>query len=141
MKLSKEYQKLLIEELKKVQESCNDAKTLEDKMYYFSASFGVVNRIMNFYGDPTLIFVQHSLQLVHKSMTERLAAVVNPSIISNSVPSEMLDALFKYYGQLISEIEKNDDNAIRVILEKFANLTYATTGNGFYMYLQGKIKL
>ncbi|MDH5718723.1 MAG: hypothetical protein OEZ22_13945 [Spirochaetia bacterium] len=141
MNIPEQYHDIIVSELKSVKGLCESTETLEDKMYYFSASYGIINRIMNLYSDPTLIFIQQILQIMHKSITERLAAVRNPNVVSASVPDEMIDALFNYYDQLIKEIENNDNNKIREVLEKISILSYATTGNGFYMYLKGKIDL
>ena len=38
-----------------------DAVTAEEKLYYFSAVHGVINRVMNFQFDPVLVFAHQVL--------------------------------------------------------------------------------
>lgn len=139
MKISNEFHPLILKEFKNVQKLVKEANTVDDKLYFFSASYGVLNRVMNFNCDKTLVFMHQILQATHQSLVQRLASPKIPGSISNNLPNEMIDALFTYFEQLIIEFEKKDSQNIREILEKFANLTYATTGNGYYLYLKGNL--
>ncbi len=140
MRIPDEYHKLMISELKEINKLCNTTESPDDKLYFFSAAFGVINRIMNFYYDPTLVFIHQVLQEVHKKVTQRLQS--GPyKFIYNSMPQEILDTLFQYFMELTDAIEKQDVPLIWEILERFSNISYSLTGNGFYLYIRERLKL
>jgi len=141
MDLPKNYFDLILNEFKEVQGLCGKAETRDDALYYFSALYGVLNRVMNFSCDPVLIFMHQVLQATHKAVAERMAIPIKPGTTSNGVTDEMWQALFSYIPLLIDAFEKKDENEIRQVLQKFANLSYATTGNGRYLQLRGRLNL
>lgn len=141
MNISKNYFKLILDEFKDVQDLCQKAETMDDALYYFSAFHGVLNRVMNFSCDPVLIFMHQVLQETHAALKNRLEMPVKPGITLNGVTDEMFQALFSYISLLTDAFEKKDEDEIRRVLQKFANLGYATTGNGRYLQLRGRLKL
>lgn len=141
MNIPDQFYQLILKEFKEVQILCNEAKSIEDKLYFFTASYGIVNRVINFHYDPTLVFIHQVLQTAYQNIHQRLSSPKNPGVVSNSLPNEIIDSLFKYYGSLIIEFEKKDSVKIREVLEKFSSLTYATSGNGFYLYLREKLTI
>lgn len=132
---------MILNEFKDIQGLCENAETRDDALYYFSALFGVLNRVMNFFCDPVLIFMHQVLQATHRAVTERMAMPIKPGVSSNGVTDEMWQALFSYIPLLIDAFEKEDEDEIRRVLQKFINLSYATTGNGRYLQLRGKLHL
>lgn len=141
MDIPQNFFELTLNEFKDVQGLCEKAETPDDALYYFSAFHGVLNRVMNFYFDPILVFMHQVLQATHKAVSDRMAMPVKPGITSNGVTEEMWQALFLYNRLLIDAFEKKDEDEIRLVLQKFANLSYATTGNGRYLQLRGKLSL
>ncbi|MCK4906075.1 MAG: hypothetical protein KAS64_00915 [Spirochaetes bacterium] len=139
MNISDQYFELILNELKEVQKLCSDANSPEDKLYFFSASYGILNRVMNFYCEPTLVFMHQILQATHQAFSQRLSMPKKAETISNSFPNKMWESLFSYFSLLILEFEKKDENKIREVLEKFSNLSYSISGNGFYLYLREKL--
>lgn len=141
MDIPKKYFDLILNEFKEVEGLCNEAETLDDAIYYFSALHGILNRVMNFHCVPVLIFMHQVLQATHQAIAARQSAPVKPGITSNGVTDEMIEALFSNISLLISAFKKKDEDEIRRVLEKFTNLSYATTGNGRYLHLRGRLKL
>lgn len=141
MDIPKNYFEMILNEFKDIQGLCENAETRDDALYYFSALFGVLNRVMNFFCDPVLIFMHQVLQATHRAVTERMAMPIKPGVSSNGVTDEMWQALFSYIPLLIDAFEKEDEDEIRRVLQKFINLSYATTGNGRYLQLRGKLHL
>jgi len=139
MNIPDNYFDLIVNEFKEVEKLCEEAKSPDDKLYFFSASYGIINRVMNFHCEPILVFMHQMLQTSHQMVAKRLATPKNMDNISNSLPNEIFESLFSYFSLLIKEFEKKDENKIREVLEKFSNLSYATSGNGFYLYLRGKL--
>lgn len=141
MNIPQTYFDLILNEFKDVQVLCEKAETLDDALYYFSALYGVVNRVMNFYCDPVLVFMHHVLQATHKAISDRIAMPIKPGITSNGVTEEMWQALFSCTRLLTDAFEKKDEDEIRQVLQKFTNISYAATGNGRYLQLRGKLSL
>lgn len=141
MKIPDNYHQLILNEFKEVEKICSEVKIPEDKLYLFSACYGIVNRIMNLHYHPTLVFMHQILQSTHQIMTQRLTAPRVPGSVLNNIPDEMVTALFSYFSQLITAFENKSEAEIREVLEKFSNLTYVATGNGSYLYLRGKLVL
>lgn len=94
---------------------------------------------MNLCYDPILFFIHQVLLSTHQGFVQRVTQYQISGAISNSIPDELWKALFSYFSELITAFEKKEDNEIRKVLEKFSNLWYATTGNGFYLYLQKRL--
>lgn len=141
MNIPDNYLKLIVDEFKEVEKLCNEAVAPEDKLYFFSATYGIINRVMNLHYDSILIFSHQILQAVHQTLSQRLSTATPNGPISTSVPTVMINSLTAYLPELTSAFEDKDDNKIRAMLEKYNTLSYATGGNGFYLLLRGKLKL
>jgi DNA-binding GntR family transcriptional regulator len=141
MNLPDTYFDLIIKEMDEAKELIEEANTMDDKLYFFSSSFGIINRVMNFHSDPILIFIHQALANAHANISKRMNSPHKPDVVSTSVPDVMFDALFSNFDLLIAAIKSKDEDEIRKVLEKYAVLTYATSGNGFYLLLKGKITL
>jgi hypothetical protein len=141
MNIASENLKIIVDEMKEVDKECDEAQAIEDKLYFFSASFGIINRIMNLECDPLLVFIHQILQSTHQALYQRLNLPKAPGVIMNNVPEIFIKSFFKYYKELVIALEKQNDQEIKNILEKFSNLSYATTGNGYYLFLREKLKL
>jgi hypothetical protein len=142
MEVPANYLQLITRSITLTIEMCAKATSPEEKLYYFSAVYGAINRVMNIHCDPVLVFSHHVLQTVHQSLNARLAASRNPNAQPHmSVPEEMIDALLLYLTEFSRALDSKTDSAIWAVLQKFSNLAYATTGNGFYLYITGQLKL
>ena len=140
MSLPENYFQLITLELERVEEMCGKASTPEEMLYYFSAAYGIINRVMNFHCEPSLVFMHQVLQAAHQAFQNRLSSPRNPNSESfMGTPAELIEKLMMYFRGLREAFEGKDEIAIWRALEKFSNLTYATTGNGFYLYQTGKL--
>ena len=147
MKVTGEYMRQILDEMKVVEQQWGSAVTPEEKLYYFSAIFGAINRVMNFECDPVLVFVHQVLQALHHAVVNRLNSPKPPGQeVFLGVPAEMIDAILSALEELRAAFTKyasgeNADAETWNVLKRFANIAYAATGNGFYLYLRGKLLL
>ena len=141
MNIPENYFEIILNEFKDIQGLCESAETPDDALYYFSALYGVLNRVMNFYCDPILVFMHQVLQSTHKAVSDRMGMPVKPGITNNGVAEETWQKLFSYVPLLIESFAKKDENEIRRMLQKFSNLSYAMTGNGRYLQLRDRLSL
>jgi hypothetical protein len=138
MNISKINYDIILNEFSDVIGLIDSTENLEDKLYYFTASYGVINRVMNLETDPTLIFIHQVLQNCFQAISQRLAARTKLNV-SSDVPQEMIEQLFSLFKELKIAFEIKDKIRIWEILQRFSNLSYAMSGNGYYMYLREKI--
>lgn len=148
LNVPEEYLNLIIDEMKVVEAKWKTAATPEEQLYYLSAVFGTLNRVMNFHTDPVLVLAHQVLQTTHRSVVGRLNAPKPPrQEVFLGVPEEMIEAIFNASRDLRRALEKYAQQHEKADLEmweaikKLANIGYAATGNGFYLYLRGKLKL
>lgn len=138
MNLPEEYKKIVVDDFKEILALCNSSSLIDDKLFFFSAAYGTVRRIMNLYFDPTLVLMHQVLQNAHQSFTQRLKQPQKAGTKFSETPKSFWDALIKSYEALINAFEGDNDNGVRECLEAISYIAYMTTGNGYYLYLRGK---
>lgn len=141
MDIPDEYLKIILKEFEDIEKLYNEASSPHDKLYFFSASFGVINRIINLHPNTTLVFTHQVLHSLHQAITQRLNAPSPPGTTFHSLPDELWPTLISYFSELRSSFELKNDDKIRESLAKYANLWYATSGNGYYLHLRGKLPI
>lgn len=134
-----EFHALIVNEFKNVKKQCEIAENIDDKLYFFSATYGVLNRVMNFECKPIYVFMHQILVGVHQALTQRLASARKSPTMSQHLPPVFTDKAFELFSDLIDQFESQEYEKVKDTLEKFSNLTYAMSGNGFYLYLQKKL--
>lgn len=138
MNISKPYHKIIVKEFHDIRKMIEETNILVDKLYYFTAVYGVINRIMNLESDPTLIFINQVLQNCHQAITLRLSQRINGNV-STDIPDNLIKECFVLLDELIAAFENQNKIQIWEILQRYSNLTYSMNGNGYYMYLRNKI--
>lgn len=135
MKIKSESKAKIIAEIKFVLQKMKEAPDPQSKLYYFSAVYGIMNRIFNLEYAPDLIFAHFVINGAHTQINARL----HDPDKTIQIPQELFDRLFDATAELLNVIEK-DKNPYDV-LKKFALLGYVTGGNGYYLYEKGLLKL
>jgi hypothetical protein len=140
MNISTDFQGRIANEIEYVLDRMEEAATPRQELYYFSAVHGIINRLMNFECDPVLVFAHHVLSTTHSSFVSQLGPIEerpNGPEVFGKLLAEVKLALAK----LPSAIKSNNDGEIYDVLKQFANIAYALTGNGYYLYTRGMLKL
>jgi len=109
------------------------------KLYYFSGIFGVIPRVFNFEYDPQLVFIHGVLEITYQQINNRLT-LYSQGDKTAKLADNILDKLYLYTSQMAERIEKNEKD-VYDLLEKIMILGYSTTGNGYYLYEKGTIKI
>jgi len=109
-----------------------------EKMYFFSAVHGIANRIMNLQFDPELGFVYHVTNAAHATINANLMSMAQGQSV-RTFPPQLFEKLQEALGDLATDIEKGQPTYPE--LEKISNLAYSTTGNGYYLFLKGSLKI
>jgi hypothetical protein len=142
MNLPKNFKEILLSDFETILKQMDESISIEEKLYFFSAVHGTLNRVMNICCDPLLVFSHQVMQGIHLSFTNRLNQRITPSNMSfMGLPSAFMDALINNLKEFVAAFESDNDENIRLALQKMATLTYAATGNGFYLFTSGKLKI
>ena len=139
MPISKEFKKSLMDELKIVTKKIHDEGDLKKKNYFFSATFGTVSRIFNFNFDPELVLIHSVLNSVHSAVDNLQRRTERGEEDVVQIPDKFFDKLADLTNELALAIEKDEN--IYEVLQKIAVHSYILSGNGYYLYQKGIIKI
>ncbi len=137
MNLSSEMKTVFVNELKLVVENMRKSKTIPEKMYYFSASFGMAQRIFNIEYDPELNFIHNVIHASYGFINNTLQTISKGQSIP-TLPPELFPRIEESIDELIALIEA--DQPIYQTLQKISNLGFSASGNGYYLYQKGMIE-
>jgi hypothetical protein len=138
MEIKQEYRKVLVEEFAYAAKMMKENQFAELKLFYFSSTYGALSRIFNLQYDPQLIFMHLVLNNAYGNINTRIQAIKGGEGIIQ-FPEEYFEKLTGYVEKLASQIERNEDTY--KTLEEIALLTFLTTGNGFYLFQKGILKI
>jgi hypothetical protein len=141
MKITQEYKNLIVKEFEDVSRLLKDAKGPNDFLYLFSAAYGILNRIMNIECDPTIVFMHQVLQALHQALQARLQAAGSNPMEPYPFPIEFLPKMTEVLENLRLAIIKESESEIYHELLRASNLSYASTGNGYYLYIRKKLQI
>jgi hypothetical protein len=141
MNVSENYKNIIAKEFREVVEKMKETKDLSEKMYFFSATYGVVSRVFNLDFDPVLVFVHLILNAAYDTINGRLMALKGRQDEVVQIPENLFDSLQKAVERLAENIETGNKNELFKNLQKIANLSFATTGNGYYLFKKGMLKI
>ena len=138
MHLSASNQEALVKEIRTVADYMGKANNAQEKMYFFSAVFGIANRLMNLEFDPELGFLHHVTQAAYTTINTHLAVAAQGQSVA-TFPPPVFDKLQEALSDLAKYIEEGKQTY--PILERISNLAYSTSGNGYYLFLKGSLKI
>ena len=134
-RLAKEYSHAVT----KMQESPQPAR----KLFYFSVFFSEAQRTLNWQWDRDLSLIYAVTQFAHTQIN----TAMQTSALTQALPIDwdaVYDKLTLFASNLAAYFEKTENNSgeeLCQILGYFAEITYAVTGNGSYLYEKGNIIL
>lgn len=138
MDISANSQRALVTEIRTAVEYMRKAKAAQEKMYFFSAVFGIANRIMNLEFDPELGFMHHVTSAAYTTINSNLLMMSTGQSI-RTVPPQMFEKLEEVLEDLATRIEQR--KSTHSALQRISNLAFSTSGNGYYLFLKGALKL
>ncbi|MBI4198032.1 MAG: hypothetical protein HY533_02855 [Chloroflexi bacterium] len=115
------------------------AATPTNSVFYFSACYGATQRVLNIEFSEKLGLLHFVLQHAYQEIMARIAALRQGQEQGAQLPDGLFLALAKLVAQLADKLEARQD--IISILETIVTVAYSTTGNGFYLYTVGRLKM
>lgn len=135
MKISESNKKKLIEEIKFVIEKMKSEKDPAAKLYYFSAIHGTMQKLYNIEYNSDLVFAHMVIGATFNTLNSRLS--IQDRVIQ--LPPEIFDKLIAVTEELKNTLEK--DGNLYNVLKKYVILGLVTSGNGYYLYKRGIVKI
>ena len=136
MQLNDTNKEYLVSEFQAAHSGMSNATSAESVMYYFSATYGTVGRVINFEYDEFLVYAHVVLQNAYNMIQLRLRSIPNDPAVA--IPNELFEKLTEDVYDIASAIDDLDAERMQNALVRIANMAFSTTGNGYYLYLQGK---
>lgn len=134
MNISDRFKDKLVSEIRFCRTKMLEEQDLRMKLFYYSGVYGEIIRTINFEYHPHLQFIHFILNTSYQAINGRLNQFLN-----NQSRVPISDELFIHLANLLegmeNKIEANEE--CYDILEKISNLTYLTTGNGYYLSQKG----
>lgn len=143
MHLPSPISKRLAQEYKFVAERIQAESSLQGKLYFFSAFYGEANRALNLAWDTNLALAHMVLQNTYQTIFTRVQAMAAGGEPFVALPASFPQELTECSVELATlfQSQRIEDAALEKILARFAELAYIATGNGYYLYVKGAIKL
>ena len=135
---NKNYKKIIVEEFRYAAKLMRESGSVEDKMFYFSSTYGVLSRIFNLEYNPQLVFAHFVLQSTYGSISARIKAIRSGDRVVD-FPFEFIEKLAEYVDILADLIEKDQD--LCGALQDITEINFVTTGNGYYLFKKGLLKI
>jgi hypothetical protein len=140
MNISPEMRGKLVKEIRFAADGMRKSDKVNDKMYFFSAAWAMVDRVYNFEYDAELVFIYQVTRQAFDIINAKLAVASQKDLgIGSSIPTSLFDRLCGSMDELANKIEK--DQRTYEVLQDIANIGYSTTGNGSYLYTKGLLKI
>ncbi|MBW1671987.1 MAG: hypothetical protein JRJ43_09900 [Deltaproteobacteria bacterium] len=139
MNLSKDMNKLFIDELNFVLQHMKATDKSMEKLYFFSGIFAVANRIFNIESHPELVFIHNVVKAAHDELQANLIVQFPQQRPAFGIPEDIFDGLEAAIEEMITRISSDQD--IYSSLQKISNIAYSTTGNGRYLRLKGMLTI
>lgn len=129
MKIPGDLKKRLLNEFDFCIERIQEEEHIRKKLYYFSGTYGVIERVMRFHLDPQLLMVHAVLTMCYSGLIG-LVESRQRGDIAREMPPNLSEMLVEYLTELRDALSENKDTY--KILEKFIALGYRASGSGYY---------
>ncbi len=139
MNISDDDKKIIVDEIKYIIQNMAKAQSAEEKLYFFSGIYSVVQRTFNISCDYDLIYLHFVLRNVYENIRTRLQAIIKGGESLIPLSEEFFKKLIQITKELARKIEKEE--SLNETLKKYVILSYTTTGNGYYLLRKGLLKI
>jgi|GEM_PF-5528869 len=105
--------------------------SLNERLYYMSATFGSLSRVLNIEYSSSFVFAHLVLQTTHQAMLQIISKTFNGSDSALKFHPVIIDSLSDLIEDLGDELlnQKSTYNT----LEKISEIAFSMTGNGNYL--------
>ena len=142
MQLPKELHSRVAKEFRYAADRMRDTADPFRKVYYLSAFYAEAQRILNLHWDVDLMFIHQVILHTHQQISARLQSIASGTDKTIKLEAPYFGALTLAVDSLAKFVEDNgNEQELFTILKRFAELAYASTGNGYYLMEKGDFTL
>lgn len=135
----RKFKKEFIEEINYVTKKITEDIPIRERAYYLSAIYGTLTRLLNLDYDEEWIFLHLVFNALYTQVNNLLDQIEAGREKIISLPPNYFEKLAKVLRQFAEAIEKDLD--VYPLVLKIVPFSYLLTGNGFYLYKKGLLKL
>ena len=139
MNISDDFRETIVKEIKYVAKKIDQSNDPNQKLYFFSGIYSIIQKIFNLEYDSDLIFFHFILRQTYDAFNGRLQAIMKGGETVVPLQEDQFKKLSQITKELANKLQKNED--VNETLKKFAILSYTTTGNGYYLLQKGLLKI
>ena len=139
MEIPRNLREKLVREIRFVVEKIRTEPDLRTKIYYFSGVYAEMLRILNINFDPQLLFAHNLMNNSYQTMRVRADTVVLGRDTTIDFPDGFFDRLCSLLEELANNIANNQN--LYQTLQNISCLSYITTGNGYYLFQKGILRV
>jgi hypothetical protein len=128
----------LVEELRRVENMIRLEPSLEKKIYYFSAAYGITNRTYRYAFSKDVLLADLLLNGAYNMMTERLNLLKSGNTTVSIEPP-----IFEKICDGLRDLANNFESGESILdpLETIVTAAFALTGPGNYLNIKGELKI
>ncbi|MDP2645489.1 MAG: hypothetical protein Q8P24_11150 [Desulfobacterales bacterium] len=138
MNISKSSRENIVKEIKIAVDLMKDSKDPSEKLFYFSAIYGALQRIYNIEYDEELVYAHFVTIVTHQNFFQRLATI-RQGDRAYLISEVQFDRLADLSQELGNKIKSNED--FTDTLKKMMVLCTSVQGNGYYLMKKGVLKI
>jgi len=129
LQIPEDFKKYILSEFDFIIQKMREEENPKKKLYFFTASYGALERLMRCSLNPQLLLAHAVLSLCYRQLNSQLDNIARGDIVIE-MPENFDEKLAEYLTELRNEIAEDRDTY--QTLEKFVHLAYQTTGAGYY---------
>lgn len=132
------FRKELVVELRRIELMMKKAETVEKKLYYFSAAYGITSRTLRYSFVEDYLLADFVLNTSYNGLMERFKRLRSGDTTVDLEPVHF-ERIQEGLKMLADAFES--ETSILVPLEQILTTMYATTGPGNYLREKGQLNL
>ncbi len=136
MKINYPFKDEIVKEIDFVRKRMLNNREIEKKIFYYSGIYGIFRRILNLDYNPHLQFAEFMMNTTYQQLRQRYDIIKSGDTLI-PLTTEIFDVIIANLEEIGHKIEQEED--IFEELQKIVNITYLTTGNGYYLRDKGII--
>jgi hypothetical protein len=142
MQLTDELRSRIASEFRYAADHMRSEEDPHTKLYYYSALFGEVTRILNLNWDRDLVLAYTVLSATHSQVAGMAHNIGSGRERAIKLTVEHIEALTNAASDLAGYFETDGTDAeLYSLLGRISEIGYASTGNGWYLLQKGDINL
>jgi len=139
IEISQPLLKTISKEFKYIVKKMRGTNAPLEKLFFYSAAYGLLSRIFNQEYNPLLVHMHMILQTSHNTINAKVQEITRGIEQVIKIPPVYFKVLEDIIEDLADKIEKKQD--LCATLQRVSNLTYALIGNGYYLLQKGTLIL